>query len=104
MQTVPSMKIEASASNPGIELGGEGDRRPARSAIVASAEARGDRSERVEVGEAALDDDRRDRVAERRDEDQHRAEQLGGLAGDVQAQQRDDAAEADREARARAAA
>ena len=62
------------------------------------AEAGGDRPERIEVGERAVDDHRRDRVAERRDEDQGRTGELCGVARHVAADERDDTAEADQQA------
>jgi hypothetical protein len=93
VQIAPSAASEASASSGGTWSGGT-----ARAAGRRDDQGRGDRPERVEVGEAPLDDDRRDRVAERRYEDPERPEQLVALARDVDADERHDAEQAQCEA------
>ena len=68
-----------------------------RTVLITSETA--DRAARVEGAEVPLDDERTDRVAEHRDEQARGTEQLVRLARDIDPEQRDDAAEADEQAR-----
>ena len=97
MQKRPSTTSETSA------VAGRARRPAASSAANGVRTTRGDRQRRahrgarVEVGELALEDHRPDRVAEGRDQDRASAEQLVGAPGDVDADERDHAAEPDQQ-------
>ena len=78
---------------------GRAGRRASGSARRSRADA--GRRARVDVGEIALEEHRPAGVADRRDQDRSRTDELRATTGDVDADQRDDAGEADEEPRKR---
>ncbi len=75
------------------------ERRRRRQDERGDGERRAHRRPRVEVGEMALEHHRPDRVAERREQDRGRAQQLVAVPRHVDADQRHDAEQADQESR-----